>query len=539
MPELIAGKQFTRNLHRLYSEARNFSDSKADIQSAVQKAEFCSMNKDQTIHRGVLLWASFLTLIAAGMGFAIRAGGILGDWEAQFGFTKTELGTITGGGLTGFGIVIILSSLFVDKVGYKPILLVAFLLHVLSAIVTIAATWVYGDDPANKDATYWCLYAGMFMFAIANGLCEAVINPLVATLYPDQKTHYLNLLHAGWPGGLIVGAGLAFLFVGREAAITQLNWEISICLFLVPTLIYGVMVLMQKFPESEASAAGVTFADMLVQFASPMLLFLFLLHAMVGYVELGTDSWITEIMRSVISGKAVLLFIYTSAIMFVLRFFAGPIVERINPVGLLFCSAVLGCLGLLWLSAAQTGLLIILAATVYGVGKTFLWPTMLGVVGERFPRGGAVTMGTIGGIGMLSAGMLGGPAIGFKQDLNASRYLKDKDEAVFEEFVDPKEKSFMMFSTQALDGKKVAEVKDQASKKDATLSDSQQMVLDANIFGGRMALKWTAVVPAMMAVGYLLLLLYFRSKGGYQVEVLHGAKPDGEHYTGGVEGPVE
>lgn len=495
-----------------------------------------------------LFIASFLTLIAAGMGFSIRAG-ILGEWESQFGFTKSELGQITGLGLAGFGVTIILCSLFADRVGYKLLMVAAFLLHAASAVVTLAATPAFGDGgQQGKDAAMLCLQIGMTLFALANGVCESVINPLTATLFPKQKTHYLNILHAGWPGGLILGGVIVYLFSGRTPAISHLRWEITLGLFLVPTLIYGLMILRDKFPESEARAAGVDFGTMLKEMVQPMLLFLFLLHALVGYVELGTDSWITDIMNNVISGKAVLLFIYTSAIMFVLRFFAGPIVERINPVGLLFASAVLGACGLYWLGSITTsdavaagtaGTAVFLAATIYGVGKTFLWPTMLGVVGERFPRGGALTMGTIGGIGMLSAGLLGGPGIGYKQDYYAAEKLKETSPATFDEFKSATPNRFLALpQITGLDGQKVGAVKDK-EKEGKTLTKEEQLVLDAGLYGGGMALQWTAAVPAAMAVGYLLLVVYFRMKGGYQVEVLHGRKPDGERYTGGVEGPVE
>lgn len=241
-----------------------------------------------------LFLASFMTLIAAGVGFAIR-GAILDDWSSQYGFTKGELGTITGGGLTGFGIVILLASLITDKLGYKPILLLAFVLHVLSAVLTLAATPVY--ESQGKEATFQVLFYGMFLFAVANGLCEAVINPLVATLYPNQKTHYLNILHAGWPGGLIIGALLAKVIVGKVA------WEIPMAVFLVPTLIYGLIVVINKFPRSEASQAGVSFGQMFSQFASPVMLMLLFLHACVGYVELGTDSWISNITESFLEGQ--------------------------------------------------------------------------------------------------------------------------------------------------------------------------------------------------------------------------------------------
>jgi MFS family permease len=487
-----------------------------------------------------LFFASFMTLIAAGLGFALR-GAILADWESQFGFTKQVLGTITGGGLVGGGITIILFSTVTDRLGYKAILCLAFVLHVLSAVVTLAATPIYAAY--GQDATYSCLYWGMFMFSFANGLCETAINPLVATLYPRQKTHYLNILHAGWPGGLVLGGALAYCFCGQNAAMQTVRWEILMALFLIPTAIYGVIILFQRFPLSEARAAGVGFSTMLLEFASPMLLMLVVLMAMVGYVELGTDSWITNIMNNVIKGKAFLLFVYMSTLMFVLRFFAGPIVEKINPVGLLFVGSCLAAIGLSALSYAAGALLVFVAGTTYALGKTFFWPTMLGVVGERFPKGGALTMGTMGGIGMLSAGLLGGPGIGYQQDYFASQNLREISPSTYERYVASEKSRFLFFAPiSGLDGKKVGELIDKVDA-DKPLDSVEQMdagpVEDARLYGGRMALRWTSIIPVIMACGYLLLILYFRAKGGYKVEILHGKPMDGEEFTGGVEAPLE
>src|SRR5205085_1145892 len=253
---------------------------------------------------------------------------------------------------------------------------------------------------------------------------------------PRQKTHYLNILHAGWPGGLILGGVLAYFFVGPEATVSHLRWEIPMGFFLIPVLIYGFITVKERFPISEARAAGLEFAEMIREFAAPVFLLLLVLHALVGYVELATDSWITNIMEPVM-GSAVLLLVYTSAIMFVLRFFAGPIVERFNPLGLLFVSSLIGVTGLYLLGQTSntTVMRIVAASTIYGIGKAFLWPTMLGVVGERFPKGGALTMGTGGGIGMLSAGLLGGPGIGYKQDYFASQELRQSSEDTFNRYV--------------------------------------------------------------------------------------------------------
>lgn len=472
---------------------------------------------------GKIFFASFMTLIAAGMGFAVR-GDVLAEWQRLFGFTKTELGTITGGGLTGMAFTIIGFSLFADRVGYKAILIGAFLLHALSAVVQLSATYVFANY--GKDNTYWCLYVGMFMFSLGNGMCEAAINPLVATLFPKQKTHYLNILHAGWPGGLILGGVLAYCFVGDKAKIAQLRWEIPMAFFLVPVLWYGVIIIKERFPISEARAAGIKFGEMLAQFAAPVLLFLLFLHALVGYVELGTDSWIPNIMAGFFPNSSILLLVYTAGLMFVLRFFAGPIVEHINPLGLLFVSAVLACIGLFTMGsmlAAASAWGILGAATIYGVGKTFFWPTMLGVVGERFPKGGALAMGAMGGIGMASAGVLGGPGIGYTQDVNITAKLRELNPAVYQQVKSNEINRFLFFPpVEGLDGAKVAALSAESSAESSAASDD---IVKATNYGRQRALKITAGIPATMAAGYLILLIYFRAIGGYKlVEIGPGGK---------------
>jgi len=499
-----------------------------------------------------LLWAGFMAILAAGVGFSVR-GGILGQWAREFGFTMTELGEITGGGLTGFGIVIILSSMVADKVGYGKLLVLAFILHLLSAGLTLGAPWAYAAG--GKSYAYSALFWGMFLFAIGNGLCEAVVNPLTATLFPTNRTHYLNILHAGWPAGLVVGSIASALMAGGTdstgAEVSPVDWKIQISLFLIPVVVYGVMLFGQKFPKSEAASAGVPFGEMLQTVFAPLMIFLLLIHAMVGYVELGTDSWIAKITGGIMADpmKGLLLFSYTSMLMFVMRFFAGPIVHRISPLGLLFVSAILGAAGLTMLGNATSVAFCVIAATIYAAGKTFLWPTMLAVVSEQFPKGGAVAIGMIGGVGMLSAGLLGGPAIGFKQDYNASAHLKENAPEAYERYKAEKEDSFMGFSTVGLDGAKVGILEDEGKElarvgalleeqtktdanakmfeeqaaKEAWWADAKQHieedkepVLEAGFYGGRRALSLTAYVPATMAVCYLILILYFKSKGGYQ-----------------------
>ena len=518
----------------------------------------------------ILFWASFLTLIAAGIGFSVR-GAILKDWGQQFGFTQSELGTITGGGLLGFGLAIIFFSFCADLFGYGKLMLVAFVLHVLSAVVTFAAAPVFAAY--GKDAAYWCLSIGMLLFALGNGTCEAVINPLTATLFPNKKTHWLNILHAGWPLGLILGAVIVLAF-GQLG--TAIQWEIKLGIFLVPVLLYGILMFNRPFPRSEATTSGITMGTSLITLLSPILLFLFLMHALVGYVELGTDSWITNITERVLKNAdyALLAFIWTNALMFTLRFFAGPIVHKINPIGLLLFSAVMGTAGLFLLGQPATDSVWpwVGAVTIYGIGKTFYWPTLLGVISERFPRGGALALGISGGIGMISAGLLGGPGIGYKQDYFAVEQLTVLDSKTYDRYVSrddkgqPATSGFPIATTlmpdkvppvAGLDNSKLKVFDDySADRKTTTLDadlaavqkakaagskneeelekslnvlkkwweeqgqknfDTDKNKLDeARLFGAKHALLYTAAVPATLVVGFLLLMLYFAATGGYK-----------------------
>ena len=567
-----------------------------------------------------LLWAGFMAIMASGVGFSIRAG-ILGQWAEQYGFTQTELGAITGGGLTGFGIIILLSALIADKIGYSSLMVTAFVMHLASAALTLATGYAYASG--GKGAAFQCLFWGMFLFAVGNGIAEAVVNPLVATLFPKEKTHYLNILHAGWPAGLVVGGLLSTVFTGEsifgwKPLEKALAWQYQISFFLIPVVAYGCMLIGQHFPRSEASQQGVSYRNMLRELGmlggaviciliglffrsdlglplpvaallatalwlgfsyatgfhpGPVLLAVLLLtHALVGYVELGTDSWIGKITGSIMASKqrGLLLFVYTSTLMFVLRFFAGPIVERISPLGLLFASGILGATGLTLLGSADSVAFCVIAATVYACGKTFLWPTMLAVVSEQFPRGGAVTMGAIGGVGMLSAGLLGGPGIGFEQDHYASESLQKADKAVYENYKADKENEFLYMKTVGLDGAKVGVLEDGGKEAtralevlkadkgakpeaienqqklvdwwktaEASSATDKTLVSDAGLYGGRMALKLTAAIPALMALIYLGMMVYFKTKGGYRAQEMISKHEEAMLMMGGSEGPAE
>jgi MFS family permease len=501
-----------------------------------------------------LLWAGFAAILAAGVGFAIR-GGILANWGAEFGFTSTELGAINGSGFTGFCFGIIIGGVLADKVGYGKVVIAAFLFHVLSAIVTFFAA----PTMAHQTA-YQFLYWGTFIFAIANGTLEGVANPLVATLFPQNRTHYLNILHASWPAGLVIG-GLAGAYLGENL---HWHWKTQLALFLVPTVAYGFMFFGQTFPKSEASQKGLSLGEMLkdvgilgalvicfllalffsnalglpsgvayglagvllilvavitkFSVGAWLLFVLFVTHALVGAVELGTDGWIQNITGHILTpSQGKILFVFTSALMFCLRFSAGTIEKtlKLSPIGLLSVCAVLACIGLNLVSGVNTFVGAMLALAVYALGKTFFWPTMLAVASDRFPRTGAVAISIMGGIGMMSAGLIGSAGLGYAKDRFAGEALQASNPAAYVQYQAATPSSFLFFKEgRGLDGKKLGEV---TSTPEASRTPDQKAVADANLTGDRHTLKADSFIPATMAVIYLLVLLYFKATGGYKV----------------------
>lgn len=460
----------------------------------------------------------------------------------------TELGGITGGGLIGFGFFILFTGIFIDAIGYKPLMVIALLCHVVSAVMLFAATPVF--NASGKDACYDLLFWSMFIFAVGNGICEGVINPLTSTLFPEQKTHYLNILHAGWPAGLVIG-GLIVFGAG------QVPWELLMATFLIPVVIYGFIALKEKFPKTAAQEGDISYVGMFSSIVGPFFILLLLAHACVGYVELGTDSWINAITGAIMKSAALgtALFIYTSLLMTGLRFFAGPIVHKISSLGLLFISAIIGATGLYLISIGDSVPFMFFAATVYGIGKTFLWPTMLGVVGERFPKSATVAMAMLGCVGMLSAGYLGGPGIGYKQDYFASKYLETQSSDTYNRVKAPNENGFLTFpKIQGIDGAKSGMIKDNGqamlaevkiagdeitSEKFKSLkgqldwwtankqyaATDKTPVEEAELQGSRMAIRYTAIIPCSMAVLYLLLLIGFRAPENEDDN--HGAEGEG------------
>ncbi len=535
----------------------------------------------------VLFWGCFIALITTAFGFVTRMF-LIGTWATEFGLDPAQSGRLAGIGIWPFAVSIIGFSLFIDRIGYKVAMIMAFLGHLIWAVMGISAFFI--SKHGDKHTAYQMLYWGSLILGLANGTVEAFINPVVATMFSREKTKWLNALHAGWPGGLVV-AGIATIFID------SVPWWVKVGMIAIPTIVYFIMLIPLKFPAQERVAAGVTYREMLSEFGTlgalvvgflvvlqlidffstggtlspglklafiligvaivggfaaytrslgrPFLFLMILIMMPLATTEIGTDGWITSIMEGIAKANKFhpgWVLVYTSVIMMILRFFAGPIVHKLSPLGLLAVCSVLAIAGLYTLSIAA-GMMIFAAATLYAVGKTFFWPTMLGVVSEQTPRGGAMTLNGISGIGMLAVGVLGFPYIGTLQADKKIQSLADNSivKTIPGAVQDGK------LSPSLLEEKKVYEIIPyktvNGDKLDALIAplpaDQQAHIKDAAESSSQKALANMTLFPVIMLVGYLILLVYFKTRGGYVAQILAGHSAEDGKFTGGLAAPAD
>jgi MFS family permease len=357
-----------------------------------------------------LFITSCLSIGTAAMVFAIR-GDVAPSLTTAFQITNEQMGMIFSPAFWAFTIAIFISGNLVDIVGMR-------VLHMLSALGFIlgVSLIILAPRPDAPVASLFdhpgtiLLYAGFFLFGLSHGLVEGVINPLMATIYSGEKTKRIIAVHAWWPGGLIIGGLIA---LALSTAFTA-PWPVRLSLILIPAVTYLFLAFSLSYPLTERVKSNVSTAEMWKQATRPLFLVLFICMWMTAAAEMGPDQWFPTVMGELVpqlnpsAGSGVLFLVYTAGLMFVLRTWASGLSHK-SPIGTLVISSLLCAIGLYWLGGLDknsSAVVALTAATLFGIGKTFLWPTMLGVTAEQFPRGGALLLSLMGGAGMLSVGLV-------------------------------------------------------------------------------------------------------------------------------------
>ncbi|MEI6407951.1 MAG: MFS transporter [Bacteroidota bacterium] len=347
--------------------------------------------------------ASCIALVTTAMTFAIRAG-MLENWRTEFGLSYEEVGVITSMAFYGFPAATILGGLLIDTIGMGRMLVIAFVCHLAGLLLTIFA------------GGFWGLLISTFLVGFANGSVEAACNPMVTSLFTDRKTAMLNRFHVWFPGGIVIGAVVGYL-MGQIG----LDWRTQCAVILIPMLVYGYMFYKQAFPRTERVESGVSTSEMFsAVFANPLFYFMVACMVLTANTELSTGQWIESLLKNVVAAPLLVL-AFINGIMALGRFYAGPVVHRLNPSGMLLGSSIIAALGLFALSHAE-GWATWGAAAIFAVGVCYFWPTMLGFVSEYIPKSGALGLSLAGGMGMMATGFFQ-PIIGkwFDNNLQAAK----------------------------------------------------------------------------------------------------------------------
>ncbi len=337
------------------------------------------------VHKKQLFVASCLALLVTSLSFGIRAG-ILGRLGVQFELNTQQLGTIAATAFWGFPLAIVVGGMVVDAIGMKKLLVAAFLFHLIGIVLTIFATG------------YWSLFISTLLIGIANGTVEAACNPLVATIYSDDKTTKLNHFHLWFPGGIVIGTLLVF-FLDKIG----IGWQVQVGLMIIPTVIYGYLFSKLDFPVTERVASGVSSAEMYKSLLNPLFILMIILMFGTAITELFTGQWIDVLLKNV-TDNAILLLTLETGVMVIGRAFAGPVVHKFSPLGVLLISSILAAAGL-YLLGHSSGNLLFAGAILFGMGVCYFWPTMLGFVSENLPKTGAVGMNLMGAAGMFAVSL--------------------------------------------------------------------------------------------------------------------------------------
>ncbi|WP_022836354.1 MFS transporter [Salisaeta longa] len=499
------------------------------------------------IDRKRLFLGSCIALIATSVAFA-TVGAIMLALKREFILTNAEVGWIGGAALWGFAVSQVVFAPLCDTLGMRTLLRLSFVGHLAGTACMIGATG------------FGMLFAGALVIAMANGLVEAACNPLVATLYPNNKAVKLNQFHVWFPGGVVLGGVGSFVLdqVGLGA------WELKLGLILIPTVVYGVLMLRASFPPTENVQAGVSTGQMFkATFATPLMWLMLFCMALTASTELGPNRWVPAVLESGLSqaaggfvGIGVLVLAWINGLMALMRYNSDKIVGRFSPTLVLLASSVVATGGLLWLSYADTALMAFGSATVFALGVAYFWPTMLGFVNERMPRTGALGLGLMGAVGMAVVGLVTAPQMGGIADEYAHERLPEARvvdvlqtvRATYpaltadvpsgftgdlERAITTAQKALAAHQQsgalpQGTTANALRAVVDSKAAVESTTNATAQALPDraagllgpADNYGGRMSFRYIVPFTALLILIFGGLYLRDRRRGGYEVESL-------------------
>ncbi len=340
------------------------------------------------VNKNRLFLASCMALIVTAMTFAIRARLETVFGPEGVGLTLEQIGYAFTPAFWGFTLAMLFGGPLVDSLGIKKITWVAFVTHAIGIVWTILA----------KDMT--SLFIATLFVGIGNGMVEAALNPMIASMYTDNKTKMLNRFHVWFPGGIVIGAIVGWLVMD----VMGLSWQIMVATLFIPLLAYAVLFLGQKFPVTERVAMGISTKKMFSSLGTPLFIFMVLCMFLTAASELGTTQRIESLLKTSVKNPLLVL-AFINGIMALGRLSAGQVIHKLQPAGMLLFSAVFTFIGL-WLLTITGGGMTFVAAAVFAIGVTFFWPTMLGFVAEYLPQTGALGLSIMGGAGMLSVSIV-------------------------------------------------------------------------------------------------------------------------------------
>ncbi|WP_248724148.1 sugar MFS transporter [Seonamhaeicola sp. ML3] len=360
----------------------------------------------ETINKNRLFLGSCLALITTAMTFAIRARLETVFGPEGVGLTLEQIGYAFAPAFFGFTIAMVIGGPLVDLLGIKKITWMAFITHAIGIVLTLMA-----DSMTS-------LFIATLFIGIGNGFVEAALNPMVASMYPDEKTKMLNRFHVWFPGGIVIGALVGWLVMD----VLGLSWQVMVGTLFIPLVIYGVLFWGQKIPVTERVQMGISNKKMFSSVLKPLFLFMVACMFLTAASELGTTQRIESLLKESVTAPLLVL-AFINGIMALGRLSAGQVVHKLSPSGMLLYSAFFTFIGL-WLLTITSGGMTFVAAAVFAVGVTFFWPTMLGFVAEYLPETGALGLSIMGGAGMFSVSLVL-PVMGkLMDDANAAEALQ-------------------------------------------------------------------------------------------------------------------